>query len=130
MHTISVCIHTVTLPPLSRTDPCPFLEPPGARPGVGLLGMVPGSLRSSPGRCSRKQTGIVPWVSCVGVKFLAAGQLCDSCRVGPTWRCMAAALLWDWLHKGMEGVPGSVVLSSKMAASWPALCVGYWLRDI
>lgn len=36
---------THELPPPRRTDPCPFLVPPGARLGVGLLGMVPGSLR-------------------------------------------------------------------------------------
>lgn len=71
-----------------------------------------------------RQTGIVPWV-----KLSAAGQLCDSGKVGPTWRWMAAALLWGWLYRGM-GVPSSVVLLAKMAASLPTLCVGYCLRDI
>lgn len=41
---LCVCIHTLTPQSQSKTDPCPFLKPPGARPGVGLLGMVLGGL--------------------------------------------------------------------------------------
>lgn len=86
---------------------------------MGLLGMVLGSLRLPLSDGMRTDGDS------------ALGQLCDCGRAGPTWRWMAAALLWGWLRRAMEGVPSSVVLLSKMAAaSWPALCVGYWLRDV
>lgn len=68
---------------------------------MGLLGMVLGSLRLPLSDGMRTDGDS------------ALGQLCDSGRAGPTWRWMAAALLWGWLRRAMEGVPSSVVLSSK-----------------
>lgn len=62
---LCVCTHTLTPQPQSETDPRRFLEPPGARPGVGLLGMVLGGLTLPLVDASRK-SGIVPWVSCEG----------------------------------------------------------------